>query len=301
MRSLLSVITLIKKSIKDWKANMKELLGKPAADKINEDLAPQIESLKLEGVVPTLEVIRVGAREDDLAYERGLLKKFESMNCQVVVKELPSDCSQDDLEKAVIEANENPDIHGILMFRPLPKTLSEARIKELINPLKDVDSMGTASLAGVFAGDKNTFPPCTAQAVIEILKFYGIELKGKKVTVVGRSLVIGKPVSMLLMGENATVTICHTKTADLKSECKAADIIVACAGVAKMLNSEYVREGQYVIDVGMNVDENGKLCGDVDFSSVSEIVEGITPVPRGVGSVTTSVLLKHTVNGALRA
>ena len=280
---------------------MKELLGKPAADKINEDLAPQIESLKLEGVVPTLEVIRVGAREDDLAYERGLLKKFESMNCQVVVKELPSDCSQDDLEKAVIEANENADIHGILMFRPLPKTLSEARIKEIINPLKDVDSMGTASLAGVFAGDKNTFPPCTAQAVIEILKFYGIELKGKKVTVVGRSLVIGKPVSMLLMGENATVTICHTKTADLKSECKAADIIVACAGVAKMLNNEYVREGQYVIDVGMNVDENGKLCGDVDFASVSEIVEGITPVPRGVGSVTTSVLLKHTVNGALRA
>ena len=290
-----------KKSIKDWKADMKELLGKPAADKINEDLAPQIESLKLEGVVPTLEVIRVGAREDDLAYERGLLKKFESMNCQVVVKELPSDCSQDDLEKAVIEANENADIHGILMFRPLPKTLSEARIKEIINPLKDVDSMGTASLAGVFAGDKNTFPPCTAQAVIEILKFYGIELKGKKVTVVGRSLVIGKPVSMLLMGENATVTICHTKTADLKSECKAADIIVACAGVAKMLNNEYVREGQYVIDVGMNVDENGKLCGDVDFASVSEIVEGITPVPRGVGSVTTSVLLKHTVNGALRA
>ena len=301
MRSLQSVIKHTKKSIKDWKADMKELLGKPAADKINEDLAPQIESLKLEGVVPTLEVIRVGAREDDLAYERGLLKKFESMNCQVVVKELPSDCSQDDLEKAVIEANENADIHGILMFRPLPKTLSEARIKEIINPLKDVDSMGTASLAGVFAGDKNTFPPCTAQAVIEILKFYGIELKGKKVTVVGRSLVIGKPVSMLLMGENATVTICHTKTADLKSECKAADIIVACAGVAKMLNNEYVREGQYVIDVGMNVDENGKLCGDVDFASVSEIVEGITPVPRGVGSVTTSVLLKHTVNGALRA
>ena len=301
MRSLLSVTTHTKKYTKDWKANMKELLGKPAADKINEDLAPQIESLKLEGVVPTLEVIRVGAREDDLAYERGLLKKFESMNCQVVVKELPSDCTQDDLEKAVIEANENADIHGILMFRPLPKSLSEARIKELINPLKDVDSMGTASLAGVFTGDKNTFPPCTAQAVIEILKFYGIELKSKKVTVVGRSLVIGKPVSMLLMGENATVTICHTKTADLKAECKAADIIVACAGVAKMLNSEYVREGQYVIDVGMNVDEHGKLCGDVDFASVSEIVEGITPVPRGVGSVTTSVLLKHTVNGALRA
>ena len=280
---------------------MKELLGKPAADKINEGLSLQIESLKEKGIVPTLEVIRVGAREDDLAYERGLLKKFDSMNCKVVVKELSSDCSQEDLEKAVKEANEDKGIHGILMFRPLPKSLSEARIKELIAPSKDVDSMGTASLAGVFAGDKDTFPPCTAQAVIEILKFYGIELKGKKVTVVGRSLVIGKPVSMLLMSENATVTICHTKTADLKSECKNADIIVACAGVAKMLDSEYVREGQYVVDVGMNVDENGKLCGDVDFASVCDIVEGITPVPRGVGSVTTSVLLKHTVNGALKA
>ena len=280
---------------------MKELLGKPAADKINEELSLQIESLSAKGIIPTLEVIRVGAREDDLAYERGLLKKFDSMNCKVVVKELSSDCSQDDLERAIKEANEDKAIHGILMFRPLPKSLSEARIKELIAPSKDVDSMGTASLAGVFAGDKETFPPCTAQAVIEILKFYGIELKGKKVTVVGRSLVIGKPVSMLLMSENATVTICHTKTADLKSECKNADIIVACAGVAKMLDADYVREGQYVIDVGMNVDNNGKLCGDVDFASVCDIVEGITPVPRGVGSVTTSVLLKHTVNGALRA
>ncbi len=280
---------------------MKELLGKPVADNINEELIPQIESLKIEGVVPTLEVIRVGAREDDLAYERGLLKKFESMNCKVVVKELDLECTQDDLEEAVKGANEDKDIHGILMFRPLPKHLSEAGIKELIAPSKDVDSMGTSSLAGVFAGDKDTVPPCSAQAVIDILKFYGIELKGKKVTVVGRSLVIGKPVSMLLMGENATVTICHTKTADLKAECKAADIIVACAGSAKMIDSGYVREGQYVIDVGMNVDSEGKLCGDVDFSSVSGIVEGITPVPRGVGSVTTSVLLKHTVSGALKA
>lgn len=280
---------------------MQELLGKPVADSINEGLKETIEKLSSNGKTPTLGVVRVGAREDDISYERGLLKKFESMNCNVNVYELAADCTQDELEETINFLNNDSEINGILMFRPLPKTLSEARIKELINPSKDVDSMGTASLAGVFAGDKNAFPPCTAQAVVEILKFYGIELKGKKVTVVGRSLVIGKPVSMLLLSENATVTICHTKTADLKAECKAADIIVACAGVAKMLTSDYVREGQIVIDVGMNVDENGKLCGDVDFEEVSKIVDAITPVPRGVGSVTTSVLLKHTVLSADRA
>lgn len=280
---------------------MQELLGKPVADSINEGLKETIEKLSSNGKTPTLGVVRVGAREDDISYERGLLKKFESMNCNVNVYELAADCTQDELEETINFLNNDSEINGILMFRPLPKTLSEARIKELINPSKDVDSMGTASLAGVFAGDKNAFPPCTAQAVVEILKFYGIELKGKKVTVVGRSLVIGKPVSMLLLSENATVTICHTKTADLKVECKAADIIVACAGVAKMLTSDYVREGQIVIDVGMNVDENGKLCGDVDFEEVSKIVDAITPVPRGVGSVTTSVLLKHTVLSADRA
>ncbi len=280
---------------------MQELLGKPVADSINEGLKDTIEKLSRDGKTPTLGVVRVGAREDDISYERGLLKKFESMNCNVNVYELAADCTQAELEETINYLNNDAEINGILMFRPLPKTLSEARIKELINPSKDVDSMGTASLAGVFAGDKNAFPPCTAQAVIEILKFYGIELKGKKVTVVGRSLVIGKPVSMLLLSENATVTICHTKTADLKAECKAADIIVACAGVAKMLTAEYVREGQTVIDVGMNVDENGKLCGDVDFEEVSKIVDAITPVPRGVGSVTTSVLLKHTVLSADRA
>ena len=280
---------------------MQELLGKPVADSINEGLKETIEKLSSNGKTPTLGVVRVGAREDDISYERGLLKKFESMNCNVNVYELAADCTQVELEETINFLNNDSEINGILMFRPLPKTLSEARIKELINPSKDVDSMGTASLAGVFAGDKNAFPPCTARAVVEILKFYGIELKGKKVTVVGRSLVIGKPVSMLLLSENATVTICHTKTADLKAECKAADIIVPCAGVAKMLTSDYVREGQIVIDVGMNVDENGKLCGDVDFEEVSKIVDAITPVPRGVGSVTTSVLLKHTVLSADRA
>lgn len=282
---------------------MTELLGKPVADKINEDLKEQIATIKAAGVVPTLAVVRVGAREDDLAYERGLLKKFESLELQVKVHELASDCSEEELEAKITALNEDKGVHGILLFRPLPKHLSEERIKDLICSSKDVDSMGTGSLAGVYAGSKDAFAPCTAQAVIEILKFYGIELTGKKVTVVGRSLVIGKPVSMLLIKENATVTVCHTRTKDLPSEVKNADIVVACAGVAKMLGAEFFEagKGQVVIDVGMNVDENGKLCGDVDFQAVSEMVQAITPVPRGVGSVTTSVLAKHTVIGAARS
>ncbi len=277
---------------------MTELLGKPVADSINEQLKVRINDLMNSGIIPTLAVVRVGAREDDLSYERGLLKKFDSMECKVNVFELPVDCTQQVLEELIVALNENPSIHGILMFRPLPKQLSEERIKTIINPTKDIDSMGTASLASVFAGAEEGYPPCTAQAVIEILKYYDIPLKGKKVTVIGRSLVIGKPVAMMLIKENATVTVCHTKTEDTPSECRNADIIVAAAGVAKMVKADYVKAGQTVIDVGMNVDENGKLCGDVDFEEVSSIVDKITPVPRGVGSVTTSVLLKHVVESA---
>lgn len=277
---------------------MTELLGKPVADSINEELKVTISELKAKGIVPTLAVVRVGAREDDLSYERGLLKKFDSMECKVNVFELPVDCTQEDLEQLIDSLNNDNKIHGILMFRPLPKHLSEERIKTLINPVKDVDSMGTASLASVFAGSGDGYPPCTAQAVIEILKYYNIELKGKKVTVIGRSLVIGKPVAMMLIRENATVTICHTKTLDMPAECREADVLVSAAGVAKMVTKDFVREGQVVIDVGMNVDENGKLCGDVNYEEVSHIVDMITPVPRGVGSVTTSVLLKHVVESA---
>lgn len=279
---------------------MKELLGKPAADAINERLVPEIEKLAAKGVVPTLAVVRVGARDDDLAYERGILKKYENMNCRVVVKELAADCSQEELDTTVRALDNDDSIHGILMFRPLPKTLSDENIKKTISSGKDVDCMGLNNMALLFAGDKNAFAPCTAQAVIEILHHYGIELRGKKVTVVGRSLVIGKPVSLLLIGENATVTVCHTKTQNLPSECRNADIIVACAGCAKMIKAEHLREGQVVIDVGMNTDENGKLCGDVDYTAASEIVEACTPVPRGVGSVTTSVLLQNTVRNCVR-
>ncbi|MBR2294622.1 MAG: bifunctional 5,10-methylenetetrahydrofolate dehydrogenase/5,10-methenyltetrahydrofolate cyclohydrolase [Clostridiales bacterium] len=280
---------------------MTELLGKPVADKINEDLLPVIEDLKAKGVVPTLAVVRVGAREDDLAYERGLKKKFDSMNCRVEVMELPEDVSQEDLDDTVFTLDKDPEIHGILMFRPLPKGLSDENIVKKISAGKDSDCMGMENMANLFAGNGEGYAPCTAQAVIEILKYYGIPLTGKKVTVVGRSLVIGKPVALMLIKENATVTVCHTRTADLKAECRAADIIVAAAGKAKMLTKEFVSEGQVVIDVGMNVDEEGKLCGDVAFAEVADTVDKITPVPRGVGSVTTSVLLKNVVTGAVKS
>ena len=277
---------------------MKELLGKPVADSIVESLAPEVEALKAKGIVPTLAVIRVGAREYDLAYERELTKRFENADCAVKKIELPEDVTQEVLDAAVASADADPSINGILMFRPLPKPLTDKNVLASISAVKDVDGMGLANMADIFSGAGEGHAPCTAQAVIEMLKFHGIDIKGKKVTVVGRSLVIGKPVAMLLLKENATVKVCHTKTEDLKAECQWADIVVACAGVAKMLNADYFRAGQTVIDVGMNVDEEGKLCGDVDFASVSEIVDAITPVPRGVGSVTTSVLLRAVVQNA---
>ena len=279
---------------------MTELLGKPVGDAINESLKATIADLEGKGIVPTLAVVRVGAREDDLAYERGIKKKFSDMNCQVTVVELPEDVSQEDLDETVKALDNDSEIHGILLFRPLPKHLTDKNIVNTISSGKDVDCMGNANMAKLFAGDKDGFAPCTAQAVMEMISHYGIDIKGKKVTVIGRSLVIGKPVALMLIGGNATVTVCHTKTADLKAECLAADIIVAAAGKAKMITKEYVRPGQIVLDVGMNVDEEGKLCGDVDFAGVSEIVDSITPVPRGVGSVTTSVLLKNTVTNASR-
>ena len=279
---------------------MEELRGKAVADNLHLEIAKQTEELKAKGITPKLAVVRVGAREDDLAYERGILKKFANNNVDVVVKELPQDTDQETLDREVRTLNDDPTVNGILMFRPLPKHLTDENIKSFIDPGKDVDVMGYGNMAGLFAGDKDAYAPCTAQAVMEILNFYGIETKGKNVTVIGRSLVIGKPVTLLLIAANATVTVCHTKTRDLKAECQRADIIVAAAGVAKMLTKEFVRPGQVVIDVGMNVDGNGKLCGDVDYEEVSQIVDKITPVPGGVGAVTTSVLMKYTVNNAVK-
>lgn len=276
---------------------MRELRGMPAAKVILADLKERVDRLNEKGIVPKLSIVRVGARKDDLSYERGIYKRFKDVDAKVETIELPSSVTQKELEDVILSLNHNDSVHGVLMFRPLPKSLDESRIKSLLVKEKDVDCLTSANDARLFAGDKNGYPPCTPQAVMEILEHYDIDLTGKKVTVVGRSMVVGKPVAMLLLAKNATVTICHTRTKNLAQECKNADIIVACAGVPKMITSEFVREGQTVIDVGIHVVDD-KLCGDVDYDMVSEIVDAITPVPGGVGSVTTTVLLKHTVMSA---
>lgn len=278
---------------------MEELRGMPVVKHIAEEVTERMAELAKKNIVPTLAVIRVGEREDDLSYERGLMKRFDSVQAKVVSKVLPADVTEEELIRTLEECNEDNDIHGILLFRPLPKHLDEKKIVELVNPRKDVDCMCLTNMAHTFTQSGLGHEPCTPRAVMEMIDFYNIELTGKKVVVVGRSMVVGKPLAMMLLKANATVTICHTKTADLREECRKADIIVACAGVAKMIDKSYVSDGAVVLDVGINV-VDGKLCGDVDFESVSEVASKATPVPGGVGTVTTSVLLKHTVWSAER-
>ena len=279
---------------------MRRLGGKEVSDEIVQNLKPAVDALKASGVTPLLGVLRVGEREDDLAYERGLLKKFRAAEADVRVNTLPADCTQEQLDRLFDEMNEDDGIHGILVFRPLPNHLSDEHMIAAIDPGKDSDFMDIRNMSGVLSGKRDSAAPCTAEAVICLLRHYGIELRGRKAVVLGRSLVIGKPAALMLITENATVTVCHTKTEDIRKECRAADIVVACCGVAKMVTADYVREGQTVVDVGMNVDSDAKLCGDVDYDGVAPIVDAITPVPGGVGSVTTSILLKHVVDNCVR-
>ncbi|CAH2212411.1 Methylenetetrahydrofolate dehydrogenase / Methenyltetrahydrofolate cyclohydrolase [Tepidibacter aestuarii] len=269
--------------------------GKPVADKISEELIKEVEGLKAKGINPKLTIVRVGARGDDLAYERGALKRCEKVGILTEVKELAEDITQEDYINELKKVNEDDSTHGILCFRPLPRHLNEEQIKYVISPEKDVDCFSPVNAAKVMEGDKSGYPPCTPTAVVEILKHYGVELSGKKVAVLGRSMVVGKPAAMLLLNENATVTICHSRTKDLEKVTSEADVLVAAVGRAKMVKESFVKEGAVVIDVGINVDEDGKLCGDVDTENVKNEASMITPVPAGVGSVTTSILAKHIV------
>jgi len=279
------------------------LTGKEVAASLKEKALALRLSLNEKGVAPGLGIIRVGAQPDDLYYESNLKRNCEASGVVCFVMELPFDASQDAVERAVTAFSNDNAVHGILMFSPLPKHLNEEKIRALINPAKDVDCLTKAQQAEVFNNNPNCFAPSTAAAVMEILKYYDIPLKGKKVAMVGRSMVVGKPLAMLLLGEHATVTICHSRTADLPAETKAADIVVAAIGRAKMFNADYFRAGQIVIDVGINSDPDreGKICGDVDTASVAEIVDAITPVPGGVGSITSALTVYNTVIAAEKA
>lgn len=279
---------------------MAELLkGAPVAKKLTAELAERAESLRGVGVVPTLAIVRVGEREDDLSYERGALKRCEKVGIDARRIVLGADASQGDLMDAIGRINADRAIHGCLVFRPLPKHLDEQAVSQALDPAKDVDCMTPSSLLSTLAGAGAGYAPCTAEAVIQLLDHYGVELDGANVVVVGRSLVIGRPVAAMLTARNATVTMCHTHTRDLAAVCRRADIVVAAAGHARMFGADAFAPGQTVVDVGINWDEQaGKLVGDVDFDAVEPVVNAITPVPGGVGSVTTAMLAKHVIEAA---
>lgn len=275
---------------------MELLKGTDVANAINEKLTAGLK--ELNGKIPKLAIIRVGERPDDMSYERGAVKKMEKAGFECETYVFDENIGNDEFQREFDKINKNPQIDGILLLRPLPKHLDEKAVENRINPQKDLDGISPVNMAKVFAGDESGFAPCTAEAVIEMLDYAGINLTGKKVTVVGRSLVIGKPAAMLLLKKNATVTVCHTKTANMKEECSNAEILVAAAGSAKMITADYVGKGAVVIDVGINIDENGKLCGDADTQNIADKASLATPVPGGVGSVTTSVLAKHLLQAA---
>lgn len=274
--------------------------GSEVVNAMKERMLKDVEELRNKGIIPGLAIVRVGARPDDLSYERGAIKRCEGLGIACKVYEYPEAITQEALIEEIKKVNNDAAVHGILLFRPLPKHIDENEIKYVISHEKDADCLSPVNVAKVFEGDATGFAPCTPEAVVEILDHFGVNLSGKKVTIIGRSMVVGKPLSMLLLKKNATVTICHTKTKNLEATCKEAEILIAAAGKAKMVTDAFVSEGQIVVDVGINLDENGNLCGDVDFEKVEPLVASITPVPGGVGTVTTSVLAKHVIESAKR-
>ena len=276
------------------------MLGKEVTAALNERIRTKVRILEEKGIHPLLAMVRVGENDSDLSYERGACRRCDLLGVGVRRIILPETVSQEELLEVIRSLNQDTLVHGVLLFRPLPRHLDAGQIQNALDPAKDVDCMTDASLTGVFTGKEIGYPPCTAAACMEILDYYGYDCKGRKAAVIGRSLVVGKPAAMLLLARHATVTICHTRTIDMPSVTREADLLIVAAGRAGVIGTEFVRPGQTVIDVGINVNDQGKLCGDVDYEAVEPIVDSITPVPGGVGSVTTSVLLSHVVDAAAR-
>ena len=277
------------------------LTGKPVADALSADTARRAGALRQRGVSPRLVILRCGENEADGAYIRGAVKRSALCGVEVELRALPADATAADVREAIREINGDGSVHGCLLLRPLPPHLraEEDGICACLDPRKDVDGMTPESAAAVFTGQGRGFAPCTAEACMALLRHYGIDSCGRHAVVIGRSPVVGRPVSMLLLRENATVTVCHTKTPDTAALTRQADIIITAAGAVNSLTAAHVRPGQIVLDVSMNWNGTG-LCGDTDFPAVSSIVEAITPVPGGVGTVTTSVLVGHVVQAACK-
>lgn len=276
------------------------LLGRPVADAIREGLAPRIAALQEKGITPRLAVVRIGEDAGDMAYERSILRACEKLGCAAHSVALPADCAQEELIARIEEINTDASIHGCLLLRPLPKHMDSVKVCDTLVPEKDLDGMGCRALGALFAGRKDAFAPCTAQACLEMLKYYGIDPAGKRAAVVGRSLVIGRPVGQLLLQADATVTLCHSRTPELAAVCREADILIAAVGRAGLIGAEHARPGQVILDVGVN-SVDGKLCGDVRTDEAAETAAAVSPVPGGVGAVTPAVLLAHLVEAAERS
>lgn len=274
--------------------------GAPVAAAMTEQMAARTERLKQAGMTPTLCILRLGERPGDLVYERSAMKRCGKVGIDVREIVLPEGCTRERLLETIEQVNRDSAIHGLLMMRPLPVREDEDAARALLAPEKDVDGITAIAQSKVFTGAGAGYPPCTAQAVIEILDHYGVELAGRRAAVIGRSLVVGRPVAMMLMARDATVTLCHTRTEDLPEICRQADILVSAAGRAGLVTGAFTRPGQVIVDVGINV-RAGKLCGDVDFAAAEPLVGAITPVPGGVGAVTTAVLAAHVVQAAEKA
>jgi len=275
----------------------KLLTGKEVAQKMDQDIQAEVQALKGNSVNPALKIMIVGDAPDSLAYANSAKKMAEKNGILCDIEQLPGTTSQDEFVKVLKARNADKAIHGIIVMRPFPKQISEDVVKHILAPEKDIDCFNPVNAGKVMAGDLTGFPPATPQAVMEMLRFYNIPMSGKEAVVIGRSMVVGKPQAMLLLGENATVTVCHSKTKDLPGVCRRADILVAAIGKAKMITTDYIKPGATVMDVGINV-EGDKLFGDVDTEPAKEVAGAITPVPGGVGTVTTRVLLKHVVKAA---
>lgn len=275
---------------------MNIIKGSDVAKDLNAKTSEEIASLK--GISPKAAIIRVGENPDDISYERGAIKRLEGVGIQCQLVTLPGDVDQFTFMKKFTEVNEDPTVHGILLLRPLPAQLDETPVRNAIHPNKDIDGISPINLAKVFSCDDSGFAPCTAKAVMQILDYAKVDLHGKNVAVVGASLVVGRPLSMLMLAKDATVTLCHIYTKDVPRECREADVVVVACGVPRLIKEGHISEGTVVVDVGINLDKDGKLCGDVDFDAVAPKASLITPVPGGVGAVTTSILASHVVKAA---
>ena len=272
------------------------LYGKPVADRLCAELKTRVQAL---GVTPALATVRVGAEEADESYARAIEKRCDLIGVRLQKHALAKDAGQAALEEKLRELNSAHDVHGILLYRPLPEGYDERAAAACIDAQKDVDCMTEASLAGVCLGTGKGFAPCTPEACLRILEHYSVELEGKHAVVLGRSAVVGRPLATLLLRKNATVTVCHSRTQHLAELCRTADILVAAVGKARLVTAEFVKPGATVLDVGIHWNEETQtLCGDVDFDAVSPVAGAITPVPGGVGSVTSTILVEHVVEAA---